>query len=372
MLAFTVLIPLVASAASSGILFRDVPDGAWYAAPVRAAVSAGIVSGYKDGYGNLTGTFGPENQVTLGEGLKIALESAGYDSNLGVGYGHWAAKYLSLAMGLRFQIAQQQGINLDRAATRGEVASMFSDAFRVVVALPQSQSFSDVEQTNQYAPAIAALSRDKVISGDTDSSGNPTGTFRPSVAINRAETVKIAMAARTLYGLPGKGVMSSSAASSGGACSIQNCGVAPLMPNWQCGDNTIGGPSCQKLPDGRCGWLIVQCAMSSSRSSSSFSSKYSSSSAKSFAVTILYTDNGFTPAPVHIKVGQTVMFKNATTGDMWVASNPHPTHTDYRGFDSGRALPKDGEYTFTFTKTGTWSYHNHVDPAKGGQVVVDQ
>ena len=89
------------------------------------------------------------------------------------------------------------------------------------------------------------------------------------------------------------------------------------------------------------------------------------------AVTVLYTNSGFTPATIHLTVGQTVIFKNTTDTDMWVASNPHPAHTDYSGFDEGRGQMRDSEYAFAFTRRGTWGYHNHLSPDRGGQVVVE-
>ena len=86
---------------------------------------------------------------------------------------------------------------------------------------------------------------------------------------------------------------------------------------------------------------------------------------------VLYTSAGFSPSVIHIRLGQAVIFKNTTNDDLRIASNPHPTHTDYSGFDSGRSLLKDEEYGFTFARKGTFAYHNHLSPDKGGQVVVE-
>lgn len=304
-------LPLLAFA-SPNAGFSDVPRNAWFSTYVSQAVDAGIVSGYKDQYGRPTGSFGPENKVTVGEALKISLLSAGYDENLGVGYGHWAARYLSIALGERFEITQRNPqLNLDRPATRAEVASMFADAFRVPVPMMQSSAFADVSASDPYAPAVNVLAQDNVVGGDTDASGHPIGRFRPWANINRAETVKIAMEARAVYSQPG----------------------------------------------------------TSSRSNVSSSS--SSSSSVQAAVVVLYTDTGFTPSVVHIHIGDTVLFKNTTFNDLRVASNPHPVHTDYSGFDSGTMFGKDGEYSFTFTRAGTFGYHNHQSPDKGGQVMVE-
>ncbi len=90
-------------------------------------------------------------------------------------------------------------------------------------------------------------------------------------------------------------------------------------------------------------------------------------------VEVNYDGSAFSPSPVTIKVGTTVKFVNKSSEGMDVASNPHPTHTDYPGFDQGKSSSAgQNEYDFTFEKVGTWGYHNHLDPAQGGQVVVTE
>ncbi len=373
-----VLVPLITSAImGTSTRFADVPDGAWFSSSVQQAVDLGIVSGYKDANGNPTGQFGPENSVTFAEALKIALESAGYDENLGQGYGHWAAKYLSIAIGERFSLAPNQNVDLDRLATRAEVASLIADAFKVSMPPYFSQVFTDVSASHSFAFEIQALNRDGILSGDTDAEGKATGRFRPDVGINRAETVKIAIAARERYG---SRMDSSRQSSSGLSCGIDECGEHPVgLPNWSCPDGSFGGPVCERFQDGRCGWMIRQCVLysSSSRSSSSFSSFRSSSRSSSSrsalsAVTVLYSATGFSPSVIRIKAGQTVIFKNITEdGDLWVASNPHPTHTNYPEFNSNHNILKDQEYSFVFLNRGTWGYHNHFSPSQGGQVIVE-
>ncbi len=57
---------------------------------------------------------------------------------------------------------------------------------------------------------------------------------------------------------------------------------------------------------------------------------------------------------------------------MWTASAPHPQHTNYAGFDQLKSVPNGGTYEFTFTKVGTWKYHNHVAPTFTGSVTVTE
>lgn len=104
------------------------------------------------------------------------------------------------------------------------------------------------------------------------------------------------------------------------------------------------------------------------------------------AATVTYTDAGFSPSTVTIKAGETVRFTNNSAGGMWVGSDDHPTHTEYDGsstrehcangtattdtFDQCTASASGTSYDYTFTKTGTWGYHNHVGSSKTGTVVV--
>lgn len=87
------------------------------------------------------------------------------------------------------------------------------------------------------------------------------------------------------------------------------------------------------------------------------------------SVTVEYLGQGFNPNSITVKSGTTVIWVNKGSDLMWVASSPHPVHTDLPGFD---ALKADVTYSFTFTKVGKWSYHNHLGPDKSGEIVVEQ
>ena len=102
----------------------------------------------------------------------------------------------------------------------------------------------------------------------------------------------------------------------------------------------------------------------------------------SSAVTVTYDGNSFSPSSVPIKQGGTVTFTD-TSGSMWIASNSHPSHTGYDGTSRGEhcasgytgARPFDQcsrgtSYTLTFTKTGSWGYHDHLNDVARGIVVV--
>lgn len=99
------------------------------------------------------------------------------------------------------------------------------------------------------------------------------------------------------------------------------------------------------------------------------------------AVTVTYTDAGFSPASVSVKQGQSITFVNKSSNKMWVASDPHPTHEGYSGTTKDQHCPDTAgtafdecsfatTYTFTFGKAGSWGYHNHAAHDHVGTVIV--
>ncbi|MDP3934756.1 MAG: hypothetical protein Q8Q46_00815, partial [Candidatus Giovannonibacteria bacterium] len=68
--------------------------------------------------------------------------------------------------------------------------------------------------------------------------------------------------------------------------------------------------------------------------------------------------------------GGKVTWVNKSQSQIWPASNPHPIHTDYPGFDASRGLANGESYSFTFDKVGSWNYHNHLNPGMKGEVKV--
>lgn len=102
-------------------------------------------------------------------------------------------------------------------------------------------------------------------------------------------------------------------------------------------------------------------------------------------VTITYDGTSFSPASVTIKQGQSVTFVNKSSSSMWVASDPHPIHNGYDGTTRDEhcapgytgPAPFDEcstatSYTYTFTKVGSWGYHNHANHAAAGTITVTQ
>jgi plastocyanin len=88
------------------------------------------------------------------------------------------------------------------------------------------------------------------------------------------------------------------------------------------------------------------------------------------SVVVHITDEGFEPRSMVIGAGNTVVFENVGLNPHWPASDPHPTHTDYPGFDPKKPVEPNSEWSFAFDKPGEWKYHDHQAPYLKGEIVV--
>lgn len=87
------------------------------------------------------------------------------------------------------------------------------------------------------------------------------------------------------------------------------------------------------------------------------------------AVTITFTSAGFSPTTVTVQSGGKLTVINNSSGAISFNSNPHPTHIDNSELNIGTIGPGESK-TVTLTKTGTWGYHNHLNPSQGGTIIV--
>lgn len=88
-------------------------------------------------------------------------------------------------------------------------------------------------------------------------------------------------------------------------------------------------------------------------------------------IDIKVTSKGFEPQTITVKKGTTVNWINEDTKPHQIASDPHPTHANLPELNSGLPLGDDEVYTFTFDKTGEFTYHDHINPFKfKGTVIV--
>ncbi len=181
----------------SGPSFSDVSATKdWFGKYVASVSDWGIVSGYRDAQGNLIGKFGPGNNVTVAELLKMSFKAAQVDEaqcslvppTLSQAIGHWAASYVSCGEQKNVRILKDPNVDLNRPAKRAEVVSVLDDVFGEKVP-PLFSNFKDTQGHPLESDIAYAYTRG-IVSGD-EKNGVELGTFRPDAAINRAEVAKI-------------------------------------------------------------------------------------------------------------------------------------------------------------------------------------
>lgn len=89
---------------------------------------------------------------------------------------------------------------------------------------------------------------------------------------------------------------------------------------------------------------------------------------KTWTVTI--SSSGFSQSSITISAGDSVKWVNNDNRSHWPASNPHPQHTNYSGFDSF-GISAGSSWSFKFNSKGTWDYHDHQFPNKSGTIIVN-
>ncbi len=87
---------------------------------------------------------------------------------------------------------------------------------------------------------------------------------------------------------------------------------------------------------------------------------------------VVLTESGYQPLSLTIAVGDTVTFVTNLAEDHWPASNVHPAHTAYPDFDPRRPVPATVSWSFTFTESGTYKFHDHLNAQYEGVIVVGE
>jgi len=118
--------------------FDDVAKDSWYFPYVETAVKLGVVEGYRDASGNLTGLFGPGDSVNRAAGTKMVV-----------------------------------------------------NAFGVPTTPCTDLPFSDVKASDWYYSFVSNAYWNSVINGYTDAAGNLTGKFGPADVITREQVAKV-------------------------------------------------------------------------------------------------------------------------------------------------------------------------------------
>jgi hypothetical protein len=187
--------------------FNDVSGSDWFNKYVGNAKKRKLVDGYKDANGNLTGEFGPADNVTVAELLKIAarvfrLQEKAGEPVLQSGRSHWARGYVKLAENLGVTIVKDANLDLNRPATRGEVTRVmleFSGVLKKGLNSAQIEAcnYADLTSSDPNYLPICLASKLGVVSGDDN--GGARRNFRPAANLVRAEVAKIADSFANLF-----------------------------------------------------------------------------------------------------------------------------------------------------------------------------
>lgn len=88
-------------------------------------------------------------------------------------------------------------------------------------------------------------------------------------------------------------------------------------------------------------------------------------------VTITLDKNGFSPNEVTIKQGTAIRWKNSSGDKQTVNSDDYPTNQKHKELNFG--IFNDGSsVVYTFTKPGTYGFHNQFKPEQKGKVFVEK
>ena len=160
----------VPAAAAEPLHFTDVPTDSWYYTYVQDLYTAGVVDGI-----SLT-TFGPQEDVTLGQALKLILLAADCPDTAPTG-DHWASGYYSFAREQGF-LPEDIPTDLDAPIQRVKIAEI---AVRV---LDLSRTGSDNPFADTDSEAVLTLFDHGILFGTVVDGQNH---FYPQQSITRAE-----------------------------------------------------------------------------------------------------------------------------------------------------------------------------------------
>ncbi|MFH1444172.1 MAG: S-layer homology domain-containing protein [Candidatus Peregrinibacteria bacterium] len=182
------------------VVFRDVPVVEWFAQYILSLVDAGVISGYRDAQGELTGEFKPGNSVTYAEIAKMAVEAAGLMPRVGSqpnnrsARGQWSSGYIAALEEKGVSVFASSGLDVNTPAPRGAVLQIILETFGQTIVSPQGGVYSDVSADTMFAGAVETATAEGIVSGDDGRS-----TFRPAAYVNRAETAKIVRNAMMMF-----------------------------------------------------------------------------------------------------------------------------------------------------------------------------
>jgi plastocyanin len=116
--------------------------------------------------------------------------------------------------------------------------------------------------------------------------------------------------------------------------------------------------------------LLIAAVVTKKHTSNSSNSSNNSATAGHPAV-VNITGNDLNPQTIRVTKGQTVTWKNNDTVSHQIATDPYPQEDGLTGFVADAPALAGETYSFTFNKTGTYTYHDHLKPSElHGTVIV--
>ncbi|MBI2327032.1 cupredoxin domain-containing protein [Candidatus Curtissbacteria bacterium] len=124
------------------------------------------------------------------------------------------------------------------------------------------------------------------------------------------------------------------------------------------------------------GFILSACkpaTTTTSNSTSGAAEQQASGEEAQDSVTIIVSDDGASPSQATVKSGGKITWTNNSKVKVQIASDPHPIHTSNKELSKGEfviELEPSASATVTVSKVGTWGYHDHLNPAQRGKVIV--
>ncbi|MBI5753718.1 S-layer homology domain-containing protein [Candidatus Peregrinibacteria bacterium] len=171
----------------NAVEFNDVQmdDKEWFWKPVMSARREGIINGYTNTDGSMTGNFGPADNVTYAQALKMSMEAADHHEESD-SEGLWYQNYLNGLDGLSLgRLNSKTFSNWDAPATRGDVILIMNQIFGIKPVKYVDGTFHDVKAEDPIADDAMASKLAGIFTGEGD-----TGNLNPDGNINRAGFAK--------------------------------------------------------------------------------------------------------------------------------------------------------------------------------------
>lgn len=168
---------------SYGAGYSDIKSTNWAYEAVNAMSDKAIISGYPDG------SFKPNNTVTTGEFVKMALIAATGEDAGNSTSGNWAENYYNKALGLKYfteyDIAKP---DLNKQITRARMALIISSILGDVKVDKYDEiqkGITDITYKTNYEYDITKAYASGILTGYTNN------TFRPEKTLSRAEAATV-------------------------------------------------------------------------------------------------------------------------------------------------------------------------------------